>query len=422
MNKAIAFDKATVLSYADAGEYWQQRISRLGLSSPESTSLVMPNDISALAEVVCQAAEQKWQLIPSGKGSKLDWGGLTDIDLILSTQKCDRIIHHAVDDLTVTVEAGITLDKLQETLSAAKQFLPIDPAFPHSATIGGILATADTGSLRHRYGGIRDLVLGVSFVRGDGKIAKAGGKVVKNVAGYDLMKLLIGSYGTLGIITEVTFRTYPLPTDSQTLILTGKPQAIAEAIARLRNSGLTPTAADLVSPGVSNKLGIADGYAFIVRFQTIPESITAQTQQLKDMVAELDIAIATNQEADLWQQLQISTTPDSETTICKVGILPQKAMTLLQQITAKDPSYRGIIHIGSGIGRIELHQASPQTLQEIRNTCNANQGFLTVLSAPLELKQQVDIWGCSGNALNMMRTIKNKFDPQGIFSSDRFIV
>ena len=219
---SLANHDATVLNYSQVTDSWQQKIARLGLESlndldnPEQILLVTPNNITALAEVVKTAIANKWQLIPSGNGSKLDWGELTtNVDLIVSTQKCDRIIAHAVDDLTVTVEAGITLAQLQAKLKEHNQFLPIDPAFPQEATIGGILATADTGSWRQRYGGIRDLVLGISFVRGDGAIAKAGGKVVKNVAGYDLMKLLIGSYGTLGIITEATFRTYPIPENSQ---------------------------------------------------------------------------------------------------------------------------------------------------------------------------------------------------------------
>ena len=146
---------------------------------------------------------------------------------IVSTQKLDRLIAHAVGDLTVTVEAGMKFAKLQEILATAGQFLPLDPAYPDRASIGGIIATADTGSLRHRYGGVRDLLLGITFVRADGKIAKAGGRVVKNVAGYDMMKLFTGAYGTLGILTEVTFRVYPLPTTEGTVILTGAADKLA---------------------------------------------------------------------------------------------------------------------------------------------------------------------------------------------------
>ena len=137
---SLANCNATVLDYAQITDSWQSKIRQLGLDDDSPTLLVVPHDISALAEIVKQAVANRWQLIPSGNGTKLDWGGLTkNTDLILSTQKCDRIVAHAVDDLTITVEAGITLAQLQAKLQEHNQFLPIDPAFPQEATIGGIL-------------------------------------------------------------------------------------------------------------------------------------------------------------------------------------------------------------------------------------------------------------------------------------------
>ena len=424
---SLANSEVTVLEYGQVSASWQTRINKLGLDSPEKTLLVIPENESAIAEIVKQAAQAKWQLFPCGNGSKLDWGGNTkNIDLVLSTQKCNQIIDHAVADLTVTVEAGITLKELQAQLQKTNQFLPIDPAFPAEATIGGILATADTGSWRQRYGGIRDLVLGISFVRGDGAIAKAGGRVVKNVAGYDLMKLFIGSYGTLGIITQVTFRTYPIQAADQTIVLTGSATSIAEAIKLLKNSGLTPTAADLVTPSVADALSLPKEYSLLVRFQTIPESIGAQTQQLKSLVKDLDIQFVTYDQApeqELWQKLNKLREPHSpDTIICKIGILASEAIAFLEKLTTKNDSSQGIIHIGSGLGTIKLPTSDSQTINDLRAFCTANSGFLAVLTAPLEFKQNIDIWGYQGNALEMMQTIKSKFDPQGIFNSDRFLV
>ena len=423
---SLANYNATVLDYEQVTDSWQSKIRQLGLNDVSQTLFVVPHDVSALAEVVKQAVANRWQLIPSGNGSKLDWGGLTSkIDLIVSTQKCDHVIAHAVDDLTITVETGITLAQLQAKLQEHNQFLPMDPAFPQEATIGGILATADTGSWRQRYGGIRDLVLGIAFVRGDGAIAKAGGKVVKNVAGYDLMKLLIGSYGTLGIITEVTFRTYPIPEASQTIAITGAASAIAEVIKQLRNSGLTPTAADLVSANLSQQLGLAN-LTLLVRFQTIPESIKAQSTQLEAMTQGLTVKISNCQgqtETDLWQKLsEIRTFDNEQTTICKLGILPNQGIPLLEQLAIQANPAQVMLHTGSGLGIVKLNNPDSQVIQQIRTFCQANSGFLVVLSAPQALKQQVDIWGYQGNALGMMRTIKSKFDPQGVFSSDRYLV
>ena len=269
------------------------------------------------------------------------------------------------------------------------------------------------------------MVLGIAFVRGDGAIAKAGGKVVKNVAGYDLMKLLIGSYGTLGIVTEVTFRTYPIPEASQTVAISGAASAIAEVIKQLRNSGLTPTAADLVSANLSQQLGLANLTLF-VRFQTIPESIKAQSAQLEAMTQGLAVKISNYQgqtEVDLWQKLsEIRTFDNEQTTICKLGILPNQGVPLLEQLATQANPAQVMLHTGSGLGVVKLDNPDPQVIRDIRTFCRANSGFLSILSAPKALKQQVDIWGYQGNALGMMRTIKSKFDPQGVFNSDRYLV
>ena len=425
--QSITNSNTAIIGFAQADSSWQKKIKQSVIGQIEQINLVIPETVEELAAIVQAASKEKWGIMPCGNGSKLDWGGLAkEIELVVSTQKCDRIIQHAVNDLTVTVEAGIKLADLQNKLKAHKQFLPIDPAFAEEATIGGILATADTGSLRHRYGGIRDLVLGVSFIRGDGKIAKAGGKVVKNVAGYDLMKLLIGSYGTLGIISQVTLRTYPIPQASQTVAITGKSEKIDKAIKLLKNSGLTPTAADLISSSVAKKLDIANKTTLLVSFQTIPESIKDQIVQISTMMDGLEVDITTykaESEQQLWYQLAtLVRTPHSEATICKLGVLPTVAVELLYKIEKIDPKNYVTVHIGSGIGILQFSTAKAEDISSIREFCNSNAGFLTVLTAPQQLKQKIDVWGYGGNALGMMATIKQKFDPQQIFNRDRFLV
>jgi len=244
--------------------------------------LVMPFTDKRLGQVSAIAHQNQWSLFPCGNGSKASWGGLpSDFDFYLSTGNLNQVIDHAVGDLTVTVQAGTPLANLQQQLQQAGQFLPIDPSYPESATIGGIVATADAGSWRERYGGIRDLIIGISFVRADGEIAKAGGRVVKNVAGYDLMKLFTGSYGTLGVITQLTFRTYPLPPASETMVVTGDSDKIHQVTQTLGHSTLTPTRADLLSAGVVKKLNLGEGLGLIVCFETIVESIENQIKELK---------------------------------------------------------------------------------------------------------------------------------------------
>ncbi|MEM6611014.1 MAG: FAD-binding oxidoreductase [Cyanobacteria bacterium P01_C01_bin.72] len=418
-----------LVELGNADVYWQ-KIKRI-LATPEATYLIFPQTTTALAAIVKAAAQQQWRILICGNATKIDWGKITqDIQLIISTQKCDRLIEHAVGDLTVTVEAGMKLADLQAKLRSHQQFLPIDTNYP-DATLGGIVATADAGSWRQRYGGVRDLLLGLSFVRADGEIAKAGGRVVKNVAGYDLMKLFTGAYGTLGIMTQLTFRIYPLIATSQTLLLTGKSPQIVQATQTIRNSGLTPTAMDLLSASLVQQLGFGWVQGLILRWQTIPESIEQQRQQVEAIAKQLELdskIFQAESEAKLWQDCsKIVNLPQSTDSVtCKIGIAPAAAGSFLEQYAQESAQLiLGRIHASSGIGRLQL-TATPaeltKALEQMRSHCQQHQGFLTILDAPPAVKQQIDIWGYSGNALKTMAALKNQFDPQNILNPGRFII
>lgn len=387
--------------------------------------LMLPTDLPAtaaeLAEVVTRAHSHKSPILVAGNQSKLDWGGcITGAKTILSTQKLDRLIDHAVGDLTVTVEAGIKFDRLQQILAAAGQFLPLDPAYPDRATIGGIIATADAGSLRHRYGGVRDLLLGIHFVRADGKIAKAGGRVVKNVAGYDMMKLFTGAYGTLGILTEVTLRVYPLPPHSGTVILTGEAAKLSELAKILLASTLTPIAVDVLSTAFSQHLEISNTPSLVVKFATIPESIAEQSTQLVDLARGLGIKGGSwqgAQEQALWDGIQTGIW--GTTSIgCKLGVRSTAALTTISTLDRlTNSSARGVIHLSSGIGACAIDRSSD--IPTLRGECEAAGGYLSVLQAPEDLKQSIDVWDYRGNAVTLMRAIKQQFDPDNMLNPAR---
>jgi glycolate oxidase FAD binding subunit len=420
--KSIADTEFVELSNADS--YWHKIHQVVAGENTAPIYLIFPQTIEALAKIVKQATQQKWRILICGNASKINWGKITqDIQLVVSTQKCDRLIEHAVGDLTVTVEAGMKLADLQSKLRSHQQFLPLDSAYG-DATLGGIVATADAGSWRQRYGGVRDLLLGLSFVRADGEIAKAGGRVVKNVAGYDLMKLFTGAYGTLGIITQLTFRLYPWITTSQTMLLMGTAPQIAQATLTIRNSGLTPTAMDLLSTSVIQELDLGSDMGLVIRWQTIPESIEQQILQVQAIAQQLDLATSVYQdelETKLWQDCdQIVSIPQTEASVtCKLGIAPVAAVSLLAQIGDRHILAR--VHASSGLGRLQLH-TNYELLEQMRSHCQQHQGFLSILDAPQTIKQQIDIWGYSGNALKTMKVIKNQFDPENILNPGRFIV
>ena len=415
-------------AWQDLDPAWQHRLQRAILAVTPSNDFAFPETPEALSAAVKFARDNHWKLLPCGSGSKLNWGALVqESQLVISTQRLNRVVEHAVGDLTVTVEAGVRLAQLQQLLQPSRQFLPLDPAYPESATIGGIVATADSGSWRQRYGGVRDLILGLSFVRTDGELAKAGGRVVKNVAGYDLMKLFAGSYGTLGIITQVTFRLYPLPEASATLAVGGNPDGIILAARTLRHSGLTPTAAELVSPATVKQLDLGEGMGLIVRFQSIPESVEEQMQQVTGIAEKLGLKASYYREAaetSLWQQLADSTRyPASDAAVtAKIGVMPDCASQFLVELDALlgDKGW-GKINLSSGLGWLHLSQLPAVSyLQKLRLLCQEKRGFLTILASPPAVKKEVEPWGYTGNAWDMMRKIKEKFDPQALLSPGRF--
>ena len=183
------------------------------VSDRQPRYVAAPASTTEAAALLRAAAELGLTILPRGSGSHLHWGAApASCDLIVDTRRLDKVIEHAAGDLVVTAQAGVRLDDLADVLASADQRLALDPSI--SGTIGGLIATGAAGPLRFRYGSPRDLLIGVTIVRADGAVAKSGGKVVKNVAGYDLGKLFAGSYGTLGLITQATFRLHPKPETS----------------------------------------------------------------------------------------------------------------------------------------------------------------------------------------------------------------
>jgi glycolate oxidase FAD binding subunit len=398
-------------------------------------AVVYPQTEAELAELMACAYHHRWRVLPYGSGSKLPWGGLAPgFDLAICTQRLNQVIDHAVGDMTLTAAAGLKLADLQPQLAHHNQFLAVDPAFPGQATLGGIVATADTGALRQRYNSVRDMLIGITFVRHDGEVAKAGGRVVKNVAGYDLMKLMTGAYGSLGLISQLTFRLYPIPAASKTVVVTGTAADIERLTAELRQSALTPTALDLLSPPLAHALGYDSTFALVARFQANPPGVDEQVKMVTEMVTEpLSWRIVEDHdEADFWQRENAALFPSSglgcrqgeETVIAKIGVLPARALGLLTRLQGQVPANATArIHAGSGIGTLNLPAAvaTPDLLQTLRHWCETDQGYLTILQAPRSLKQSLDVWGISDRALPLMQSIKTKFDPHNLLNGGRFL-
>lgn len=383
-----------------------------------------PATVKDLSKAIALANQNEWRILTIGQGSKLTWGGLAEnIDVVISTAKLNQIIDHAVGDFTVTVQPGIKLAELQRVLAEKGQFLATDPAFFETATLGGLVATADAGSLRQRYGGVRDMLIGIQFARYDGELARAGGKVVKNVAGYDLMKLMTGAYGTLGVLSELTFRLYPQMSNLRSLILSGPLASLKAAAAEIRYSGLTPIAFDVISKQVANALlpESAKTHAAVVRFQGVAEGVAEQAERVQKMANTHNLTLQQlekDEDEQFWRNSAELIRADC--VLCKVGLKPSAIPSLLALIDDVAPQVQARLYGSVGLGWLQA-QDSFDWIEKVRSHCEQNSGFLTILQAPKSLKEQTDVWGYSGNAIAPMRSIKGKFDPKRLLSPGRFV-
>src|SRR5215813_3634643 len=288
-----------------------------------SQRVVEPRDATGVAAALQSAAAQNLAVIVRGGGTKSPERSAA---VLLSTTRLTEGIDHVAGDLVATVPAGATLDAVNDVLCRAGQWLPLDPPRSSRATIGGIIATNDSGPRRHRFGTPRDLIIGIEIALVNGKTAKAGGRVVKNVAGYDLSKLLCGSLGSLAVITSATFKLSPVAAHSQTLVATVSDirqlGLLARAIAELP---VAPTAIELQSPP----------HRLLIRFETTEQAARRQTDLVQAICVErgATCAIASGPpEADGWQAYE-GRVFSGDGTILKLAVLPTDVAEILERIS-----------------------------------------------------------------------------------------
>jgi glycolate oxidase FAD binding subunit len=228
------------------------------VAGTQARYIAAPASTAEAAAVLHAAATLRLTVVARGTGSHLDWAPApASCDVIIDTGHLDKILEHTAGDLVVSMQAGVCLDDLAKALAAAGQRLALDPP-DGGGTVGGVIATGAAGPLRYRYGSPRDLLIGITVIRADGTVAKAGGKVVKNVAGYDIGKLFAGSYGTLGLITEATFRLHPLPESTAWVTLDcPDPASAAAAVQAIANSPVTPSAIELDWPSAASPISVS---------------------------------------------------------------------------------------------------------------------------------------------------------------------
>jgi glycolate oxidase FAD binding subunit len=383
------------------------RITIAGLELP----LVRPGTVTELCEQVSRAEV----VYPVGGGTSLDDGGIpTKPGVAISTIHLNQVIDYPARDLTITVQAGLTFAKLAEVLATEGQYLPIDVPHPERATIGGAMATNWSGGRRLTHGTLRDAVIGLTVVNDEGQEVKGGGRVVKNVAGYDLMKLMIGSMGTLGIITQVTLKVKPKPEATGGVRFDLGNAAVGPTLDRLHESKARPAMIELGT--------IAGGWRIECGFEEKNETVAWQQRTLME-----ELRGAPVQDVQQFAGLPELAPTFDDGVLLKVNVPPSRVADVALAARAASPQARILAQAGSGI--VYVHQGEDSTkeqtatllgeLNRLTTMANCN---VVVVRCPVDWKRTFSLWGRDSGDRFVMKKIKKALDGRAVFNPERFLV
>lgn len=403
---------------------------RFIIDGREPQEVVFPESTEQAAGMLYTAAEHQRAVSPVGAGAFLHIGGLPRrYDLTLCLQRMNRILDYQPTDMTVSVEAGIPLARLQQVLGEQNQWLPVDPPWPERVTVGGLIAMNLSGPSRLSQGTIRDFLIGIKVIRANGTIIKSGGRVVKNVAGYDLAKLYCGSFGTLGVIAEATFKIRPRP-ETQTVISSSfatAEQAMA-VVLQVLGTELQPTLLELANFDVGGgHRSRTSSYRLFIGFAGSTEEITYQQGRLQEIAG-----VSGEREHALPETIRDFPVSGEAALRCKVSLLPAQIAAFCEAVEdetlIRDLSVELVAHAGNGI----LYCRLPRTESLSREKLLSFVDWIRILAKKLggaviiedidpALKDRVDVWGHVGSSFLLMKRLKETLDPQGILNPGRFV-
>ena len=349
-----------------------------------------PTTAEELARALQDAAAEKLAVVPVGGGRARGMGGVVErCDVELHTTRLDRVLEHSQADMVVSVEAGITLEALQAQLAKSGQFLPLDPFNSPGHTIGGLLASGWTGPLRLRFGSPRDFLIGIRVALPDGTLATGGGRVVKNVSGYDMMKLHYGALGSLGVIVAASFKVFPRPLHDVTMSSGGGWNAAAHAL----STAVAPSALELDSTG-----------RVLVRYTGSPDAINRIVTELGWKVVDQSVWVEHSRRApERWARIAV----------------PREALRRIIHALPSGAEWWASPGVGVGYWSIT---SDPSSVVDVRARAEAAGGSLVMLAAPEDFMRAVGAWGTPPSTLDIMRRLKGAFDPDGVLNPGRFVV
>lgn len=418
--------------------YLQEGFSDFAVDGKVPKLIVHPSCPDEISGILRVANEGKYSICPWSKGTKIGIGNIPkNVDIVLSISRLGRTVEHDHANLTVTVEAGVNLSDLQKALKDKRQFLPIDPMFGSMCSVGGIISSNSNGPRRLRYGSVRDFLIGMKAVLPTGEKIKAGGKVVKNVAGYDVCKLFIGSFGTLGVITEATFKLYPLPELEKTVLVSlDKSSQAFELTSSILDSVVFPSSLCVLNPSalevLSGILGIAfreNSFHLAVRLEGFRESVEREIGEIQKM-SRHDIRILEGSgQNEFWMALSDFSHLSQSNFRFKASIPVSATFDAFKNFDESSENWGFKINLisqpGSGIIYGFLRTEEMDKLIELINQSNSyaakSGGYFVVESAPVRIKERINVWGCLPGGVNIMQILKERFDPKGIMNPGRLL-
>jgi glycolate oxidase FAD binding subunit len=410
--------------------------------------VVHPGTQEDVGAVVAACGAAGAAVIPWGGGTAMGLGNTpARVEVVVCLDRLTRVVEFDAANLVVSAEAGVRLGDLQGVLAEKCQFLPLDAARLGRQTLGGLIATNASGPSRLLYGTARDLVLGMRVVQPNGERIRCGGKVIKNVSGYDMNKVFIGSLGTLGIITEVTFKLLPTPITRATVVgVLSDPANAGAAVKRTLESFLLPEAMELLDPQALRAIGLAlgledvAGYGLAISLAGSPETVERQVCDFTQLLTEGKAVRTTTLRAAAspvaWEAirdvLDRALDPAGERVIVKVAVPISRTTTFLASAEnlGRRHQWRSAVaaHAGSGVvraGYLIGANTPPELvrdeLEALRREAQAAEGSLVVEAAPVAVKRHLDAWGKPGEAFPVMRRLKAEFDPRGLMNPGRFL-
>jgi glycolate oxidase FAD binding subunit len=403
-------------------------------------AVVIPGNVEEVSRLLAYAHLEKLAVVPRGNGTKMAAGAVPGkIDLVLSMLRIHRITEHDIPNLSLSVEAGITLAEVQKKLAGTGKgsFLPLDPPYSEQATIGGIIATNSSGPRRYLYSSARDLLLGLKAVSPHGDVVAFGGKTVKNVSGYDMTKLMIGSWGALGVITEITTKLLPLPEASATLLASFGDLVKAGAMTRkILHSVLLPSAMELMEGRAAGQLGEKARYLVAFSLEGVGEAVERQVAEIGE-IAKKEGAVDTKvlkgeDERTFWIHVRDFSLASTASVILRSNVVISKLTEILgnyekmAQVARVDCALIG--HAGNGIltsyildcGAAKM-DAVADLIGKLTDEAAKHEGNLIVESSPRDLKERVSVWGRPRSDEVVMRRLKETVDPGGVLNPGRFV-